>query len=101
LNWSNALLADILASPDADQVALTLQTADLLAVLAKSAFDRWDYLSAAQAARGAYVALAQAAEQIGVSSARLEAARRRLPEQLIERYVCRPRQLVEMLADKR
>ena len=98
LNWSNALVADILASPDAGNVAVAIGLADGLASLAKNEFKAWNYLAAAEAARGAYVALVQAADQIGVSSARLDAARRRLPEQLIRRYVCRPRQLIEHLA---
>jgi hypothetical protein len=97
LNWSNALVADILASPDAAKVTALVQTADTLASLAKSEFRQWHYLSAVEAARGAYVALLRAADQIGVESGRLEAARRRLPEQLIRRYVCKPRQLIEML----
>jgi hypothetical protein len=95
LNWSNALAADILASPDARRVALAVRTADLLAALAKNQFRQWNYLESAASARGAYIALVLAAEEIGVSSARLEAARRLLPPELIERYVCRPRQLQE------
>jgi hypothetical protein len=95
LNWSNALVADILASPDAHRVALTVRVADLLAALAKSQFRQWNYLESAASARGAYVALVRAAEEIGVSSARLSAARRMLPPELIERYVCRPRQMQE------
>ena len=95
LNWSNALVADILASPDARRVAFAVLTADLLAEYAKNQFQQWDYLEAAASARGAYLTLVQAAEEIGVSSARLSAARRLLPPELIERYVCRPRQLQE------
>ena len=71
--------------------------ADLLAALAKSQFRQWDYLESAASGAGAYVALVLAAEEIGVSSARLSAARRMLPSELIERYVCRPRQLQEDL----
>lgn len=95
LNWSNALVADILASPNAHKVALAVRTADLLAAFAKSQFRQWDYLEAAASARGAYIALVLAAEEIGVSSARLSAARRMLPAELIERYVCRPRHMQE------
>jgi hypothetical protein len=98
LNWSNVLVSDILASPNAHRVTLAVRTADLLASLAKSQFRQWNYLEAAASARGAYVALVLAAEEIGVSSARLSAARRMLPPELIERYVCRPRQLQEDLA---
>jgi hypothetical protein len=97
LNWSNMLVADILASPDAHRVRLAVRTADLLAALSKSQFRQWNYLAAAASARGAYIALVLAAEEIGVSSARLSAARRLLPAELIERYVCRPRQLQEEL----
>jgi hypothetical protein len=100
LNWSNALVADILASPDAHRVALTVRVADLLAALAKNQFRQWHYLEAAASARGAYVALVRAADEIGVSSARLSAARRMLPAELIERYVCRPRWLQQELASR-
>lgn len=100
LNWSNALVADILAHPNAHKVALAVRTADLLAALAKNRFRQWDYLEAAAAARGAYLALVLAADEIGVSSARLSAARRMLPAELIERYVCRPRWLQEDMASR-
>jgi hypothetical protein len=95
LNWSNALVADILASPKAHKVALVLRTADLLAALAQNLFRQCNYLEAAASARGAYLALVNAADEIGVSSERLSAARRALPSELIERYVCRPRFMQE------
>lgn len=97
LNWSNALAADILASPDAPKVYFALLAADIGAALARYQFDRWDYASAVASARATYLLLQEAADAIGASSAKLAAARRRLPDALIRRYVCRPRQLVEQL----
>ena len=100
LNWSNALVADILASPQAHRVGFAVRAADLLAALAKRQFRQWDYLEAAGSARAAYMVLELAADDIGVASARLSAARRMLPPELIERYVCRPRWLQEELASR-
>jgi hypothetical protein len=57
--------------------------------------NRWDYLDAVERARAAYLTLVSAANDIGISSARLAAARLRLPPSQIRKYVCRPRQLVE------
>ena len=100
LNWSNALAADILASPDAHQVTLLVRAADALALRARHRFDSWDYLDGVRNARQAYALLAAAADAIGVSSARLDAARRMLPPSRIEKYVCRPRALAEELANR-
>jgi len=100
LNWANALAGDILASPDAPRVWLAMIAADAQAAVARSRFNRWDYLSAVEHARASYLILVAAADEIGVSSARLAAARMRLPETQIRKYVCRPRQLIERLQGK-
>ena len=101
LNWANALAGDILASPNASSVFVKLVTADALAAVAKGQLARWDYLDAVERARAAYLTLVSAAHDIGVSSARLAAARTRLPASQIRKYVCRPRQLVERVPRER
>jgi hypothetical protein len=98
LNWANALAGDILASPDAAKVSLLLIAADQQAASAKARFAQWNYLSAVERARNSYLLLVEAAKQIGVTSARLSAARMSLPPSRIEKYICRPRQLMERLA---
>jgi hypothetical protein len=100
LNWANALAGDILENPNASSVFVKLVAADALAAVAKASLDRWDYLDAVERARAAYLTLVSAANDIGVSSARLAAARTRLPASQIRRYVCRPRQLVERVAQE-
>jgi hypothetical protein len=95
LNLANVLAGDILASPNAAAVFVKLVAADALAAIAKANLARWDYLEAVEHARASYLALVSAADDIGVSSARLAAARRQLPPSRIRKYVCRPRQLVE------
>jgi hypothetical protein len=95
LNWANALAGDILASPNAASVFVKLVAADALAAVAKAKLDRWDYLDAVERARAAYLTLVSAADDIGVSSARLAAARTRLAPSQIRKYVCRPRALIE------
>lgn len=79
LNWSNALLADILASPKAGQVSNQLAAADDLAGLAQREFAGWNYDGAARHARRAYERLLEAAARIGVDSPRIEAALRAIP----------------------
>ncbi len=101
LNWANALAGDILESPNASSVFVKLVAADALAAIAKARLDHWDYLDAAERARAAYLTLVSAANDIGVSSARLDAARRRLPASRIRKYVCRPRQLVERVIQEK
>lgn len=98
LNWANALAGDILENANAPGVFVKLVAADALAAVAKAQMDRWNYLDAAARARAAYLTLVSAADDIGVSSARLAAARTRLPAVQIRRYVCRPRQLVERVS---
>jgi hypothetical protein len=101
LNWANALAGEILAHPNAGSVWLRLLAADALAAIAKSRLNRWDYLTAVERARAAYLTLVTAADEIGVSSARLSAARTRLPPSRIRKYICRPRGLVEDLQSRR
>jgi hypothetical protein len=79
LNWSNELLAAILASPDASKVHGLLLSADVLAEQAQKDFKDWDYLNAARHARRAYERVASAAAKIGVTSSKLDAALRALP----------------------
>ena len=73
--------------------------ADTLAVKARSHFNARDYDRAVQEARAAYALLAEAAELIGVSSATLAQARLALPASQIEKYLCRPRDLIERFGD--
>ena len=98
LNWSNALAGDIMNSEDAWKVSLLVFFADSLAQRARSRFDSWQYLAAVSDARLAYGLLVTAADAIGVSSEKLATARRMLPPSRIEKYVCRPRALLEALA---
>jgi hypothetical protein len=100
LNWSNALAGAIMESEDAWKVFLLVHAADTLAARARSKFDSWQYLSAVNDARLAYGLLVTAADAIGVSSSRLSAARMMLPPSQIEKYVCRPRALIEALANR-
>jgi hypothetical protein len=81
-------------------VFVKLVAADALAAVAKAKMDRWDFLDAVERARAAYLTLVSAADDIGVSSARLSAARMRLAPAQIRKYVCRPRQLIERLHAK-
>ena len=100
LNRANALAGDILASGYGHRVSLALLTADLLARQARSRFDAWRYDEAVVAARATFALLSQAADLVGVSSARLELAATPLPGELVGRYVCRPPQLLEHLAGR-
>jgi hypothetical protein len=101
LNWANALAGDILNNVNASSVWVRLVTADALAAVAKAKLDRWDHLEAVEHARAAYLTLVSAANDINVSSARLAAARLRRPPSQIQKYICRPRQLVERLAQEK
>jgi hypothetical protein len=101
LNWANALAGDMLLDVNASSVFVQLVTADALAAIAKAKLDRWEYLEAVEHARAAYLTLVSAADDIGVSSGRLAAARLRLPPSQIRTYVCRPRQLVERVLQEK
>ena len=91
INWSNAVLGDVLANPKARFVRPLIQAADASAGASIAAFKRWDYLEAVTAARLAYSLVALAAEQIGASTPTLDAARRALPGTAVQRIVCRIR----------
>lgn len=66
LNWSNALLAEIQAHPDANQVRERIQVANNFAETALRSFDQWKYRQAAANARKAYEQLARAAIRLGI-----------------------------------
>ena len=97
LNRANALAGDISRSGRAGKVTGALRRADRAAKDALDAFDSWHYLRAVLKAREAYVILTAAANDIGVTSASLAAARRPLPGMEPVREVCRPRLLQELL----
>jgi hypothetical protein len=97
LNWSNALAAAILASPDASEVEDELREADREAHHAQQAFRRWQYLGAVKSARRAYTILLRAAEEIGASSSTLAIARMPLANAPPPKEGCRPRLLKELL----
>ena len=67
LNWSNALLGEIQASPDAKKVKNHISKAQNLAEHALEAFQGWNYLSAAVQARQAYEELSMAADELGIT----------------------------------
>jgi hypothetical protein len=91
INWSNAVLGDVLADPKARFVRPLILAADASAGASLAAFRRWDYLEAVALARQAYSLVALAAEQIGASTPTLDAARRALPGTAARRIVCRIR----------
>jgi hypothetical protein len=95
LNWANAVAGDILASPKADGAALLLWFADASAAQALESFRRWDYDTAAESARQAYLLTVTAARLIGAETATLNAARRRLPTQPVRRDGCRIRYMYQ------
>ena len=68
LNWSNDLLAQIQAHPDANQVRDRIRGANNFAETALKAFDQWKYRQAAANARKAYEQLARAAERLGIET---------------------------------
>jgi hypothetical protein len=88
INWSNAVLGDIMLHPRAREVRGLIVAADQLAGVAVDAFRRWDFLTAAAAARQAYVLVAFAAQQIGAATPTLDAARRAIPGAAVPRIVC-------------
>jgi hypothetical protein len=88
LNWSNAVVGDILNHPRAFLVWPLVLAADKLAEKSVDAFKRWDYLEAVTDARQAYSLVALAARTIGASTPTLDAARRALPGPAVRRIVC-------------
>ena len=87
LNWSNAVVGDIIGHPKARQVWGLVVAADQIAGISVDAFKRWDFLTAAAAARQAYALVAAAAQQIGAATPTLDAARRAIPG-VVPRIVC-------------
>ena len=69
LNWSNALLAEIQAHPDAHQVRNRLNRAENLATEALKRFRDWKYLGAVGKARESYLMLLEAASVLGIEPA--------------------------------
>jgi hypothetical protein len=67
INWSNELLASILASPNASKVDGLLRDADKHAAQAQDSFRNWNYLDAVTHAREAYEDLATAAARLGIA----------------------------------
>jgi hypothetical protein len=68
LNWANAVLADIVAHPDADSVQSYIDAAEAAATAAQRAFIRWDYATAAARARESYEQIALAAMALGIDT---------------------------------
>jgi hypothetical protein len=87
LNWSNAVLGDILAHPKANKVRGLIRAADNLAKDSLHQFRKWNHVEAAAFARKAYVLVALAAKEIGAETPTLNAARVALPN-AIQKYVC-------------
>jgi hypothetical protein len=89
LNWANALAGDI---PGDAGSRPALEAADRQAGMAKAAFARWDYLSAARSARAAYVTLKDEAERLGMTSPSLAESMRQAALGMGPRKDgCRPR----------
>jgi hypothetical protein len=88
LNWTNAVVGDLLSHGDVHRIGGLLNAADAAATAAESSFSRWDYLSAAASARLAYTLVAVAARHIGAPTPTLDAARRPLAERRRPRDGC-------------
>ncbi|HSA99675.1 MAG TPA: hypothetical protein VLE49_03425 [Anaerolineales bacterium] len=68
LNWSNELLGQIQAHPNASQVRERITVAKKFAETALKSFDQWKYRQAAANARKAYEQLARAAARLGIET---------------------------------
>jgi hypothetical protein len=68
LNWSNALLAEIQAHPNANQVRERITVANKFSEIALKSFDQWKYRQAAAFAHRAYEQLAKAAARLGIET---------------------------------
>jgi hypothetical protein len=66
LNWSNTLLAKVLADPNAYKVGKYIVAAQMDASRAIDGFNHWNYLSAATNAHSAYIDLSVAAAKLGI-----------------------------------
>jgi hypothetical protein len=67
LNWSNKLLADILADPGVNKVKSNIANAQQDAQRANDSFNHWNYLSAVTNAKNAYEDLSIAAAKLGIT----------------------------------
>lgn len=79
LNWSNALLAEIQAHPDANKVKGRLNRAENLATESLRRFRDWRYLGAVTNARQAYLVLLEAANILGIEPAAADVMLRAAP----------------------
>jgi len=79
LNWSNTLLAEIQAHPDASKVKSHLNRAENLATEALKRFKDWRYLGAVTKAREAYLVLLEAANILGIEPAAADVMLRAVP----------------------
>lgn len=68
LNWSNELLGQIQAHPDAGKVRERVNVANKFATIALRSFDQWQYRQAAANARKAYEQLARAAARLSIET---------------------------------
>jgi len=68
LNWSNDVLADVLAAPNHGTVRDLVAAGREHAKTAERAFRQWDYLTAVTHARLAYEAIATAAQTLGLAT---------------------------------
>lgn len=66
MNWSNELLGQIEAHPDANSVRGLVRQANNEAARAHQQFEQWDYLNAAANAYEAYLALSMAADELSI-----------------------------------
>jgi len=73
LNWSNTLLAQILANPGANTVHSYIVSAQQDSLRAIDGFNRWSYLSAATNARKTYDDLSKAAAKLGIPTPSMQA----------------------------
>jgi hypothetical protein len=68
MNWSNELLANILAAPNSKSVKKNIEHANDYAGEAMEGSNQWKYLYAASNARRAYEELSIAANTLGIST---------------------------------
>jgi hypothetical protein len=75
LNWSNELLADLMADPGYASVSKYVAKANYNANLSMTNFNTWNYQLSAQLARKTYEELAKAAALLGVPTPTIQAMR--------------------------
>jgi hypothetical protein len=86
LNWSNELLAEIQAHPDANTVRNRLNRAESLATQAVERFRDWRYLGAVTKARQAYLVLLEAADILGIEPAAADAMLQAVPSMMAPHF---------------